>query len=303
MQAGIKIGLKNYQEKILHTKASICEVHFRYNNLGQYTELFQMLKAKNIKAGLHFWSMLDGGIMYNLAYPDEKIKRETLDQLTQTIDLAAQNKLRYVNIHPGNLRLVKVDLERETFTDLGQEANQEEGLITLFENASYLTEYAQKRNVLFLVETVPSRYNPYWYNESTRQNPINVKDPKVAVLINLASNGIYITNDLAHTICDEISDDRDFLIKQLIAKTKALAKQTKLIHVNTTRAPFNGTDTHNGLLAEDFAQNVIPDRQQIIEILTLFKNRDDVWLIPEPLKDHEKNYLELQKIVRFIENS
>lgn len=297
MKAGIKIGLRDYKEKIPVTKATICEVYFRFDKKDQYFDLFKMLNDRNITAGVHFWSVLPGNILYNLSYPDEKIRNQTVNQIKETVDLVSNNKLKYVNVHPGNYRLVGLNLDEEFFVDLGKEVPEKEGKAALFDNVRHLTDYARQKGVLFLTETVPSRYNMHWYNDQTRLKPVNLKDPSVNTLIELSKEGNFITNDFCHTIADEVSDDTNYLFDKLRQKTIALAPKTKLIHLNTSRPPFNGTDTHNGVLDEDFLLNVLPNRNQIIELLGLFKNRNDVWLIPEPLEKHEENFQSLQKIV------
>lgn len=301
MKAGIKIGLRDYKDRIPQTQAKICEIYFRIDQKAQYGALFSMLKDKKIEAGLHFWAMLDSGLLYNLAYPDAKIQEETLSLIKETIDIAAQNNLRYVNVHPGNAQLVKVNLDIQYFEVLPDRVDLDESKKALFANIKTLSDYASSRNVLFLTETVPSAYNHKWYDENTRLMPIRLGDPKVSTLIELSRNGYFITNDLSHTTADEVSDDRDYLFKRLYSKTQALAKQTKLIHVNTTRSPFNGTDTHNGILPFDFAQNAFPSLEQLKQLLKLFSKRNDVWLIPEPLQKHEENFQILDKIIKDLE--
>ncbi len=181
--------------------------------------------------------------------------------------------------------------------DLGKDANLNEAKQVLFENVAILHEYATKRNVLFLSETMTCREASTWHNEKSRLNPVDYKAVPVSTLIELTQKGFYITNDFGHTVSDEISQDRDYLFKKLLEKTKALSKQTKLIHPNPTKPPFTGIDTHNGVTDEDFFQNVLPDKNQFKQLLKLFKDRDDVWLIPEPLTKHEINYLAMKKII------
>lgn len=301
MKAGIKIGLRDYKTKIPVTGASIAEVYFRFDKSDLYNDLFKSLKNRNIKAGLHYWGVVKKNLLYNLAYPDNQIQKETLSQIKETIDIACLYKLRYVNVHPGNYRLVKLNLNSEVFEDGGNEVSQVVGKKTLLENVKLLHQYALKQNVLFLVETVPSRYAATWYDESSRLKPLRFGDPNAQTIIELANSGFYVTNDLGHTLADETSNNRSYLFERLLEKTLSLAKQTRLIHANTIRPPFNGTDTHDGVTEEDFKKNVLPSKSQLIQLLEIFKKRDDVWLIPEPLKNHEENFRNLQKIVDEIE--
>lgn len=301
MKTGIKVGLRDYKTKIPTTGASVCEVYFRFDKNDQYDELFKSLKNRNIKAGLHYWGVVKKNILYNLAYPDSEIQKETLSQIKETIDIASRYKLRYVNVHPGNYRLVKLNLDSEVFEDGGNEISQVVGKRTLFENVKLLHQCALERNILFLIETVPSRYGPVWYDENSRLTPLRLGDPNVQTIIELANLGFYVTNDLGHTLADETSNNRSYLFEKLFEKTLVLAKQTRLIHVNTTRPPFNGTDTHDGVTPEDFKNNVLPSKPQLNQLLEIFKKRDDVWLIPEPLKNHEENFINLQKMIEKIE--
>lgn len=302
MKAGIKIGLRDYKRRIPETQASICEVYFRIDHKDKYKQLFSMCSTKGIESGLHFWGLITGGYLYNLAYPDEKIQQESLSLIKETIDIASENKCRYVNVHPGNYMLAKIDLDKSRYSGFEKEVSKTEGNNVLFENINILSQYAKKRNVLFLVETVPQRDSLNWYEEQSRLNPVDIKYVSVETVIQIARQGYFITNDFGHTACAVISNDRSYIYQQLYKNSKILASQTKLIHPNTTRPPFNGIDTHNGLLDHDFSQNVIPDKQQLIELLKIFKNREDVWLIPEPIQNHEQNYLILQKMIDQITN-
>lgn len=302
MQAGIKIGLRDCQERISQTHASVCEVYFRIDQKDRYDELFSMLKARKISAGLHFWGFLKNDILYNLAYPESQIREQSLTLIKKAIDVAGRWGAYYVNVHPGNRAIVEMDLNKGLYRNISHFVTYELAEKTLLENAKILHEYALNKNVLFLIETVSALDNTHWYNEKTRNEPVDVGYIHVNTLIRLSQQGFYFTNDLGHTIGDEISDNRVYLYQKLLEKTRALFPQTKLIHTNTTKAPFNGTDTHNGLLDEDFKQNVLPTKKQFMEILNIFKKRNDVWLIPEPLKNHEENYQELQKMVNLIEN-
>lgn len=302
MKAGIKIGLRDYQNRLPKTQASVCEVYFRIDKKKQYDGLFSQLKARNIQAGLHFWGFLDDNIMYNLAFPDEKIQTQTLTLIKETIDLAASHHCYYVNVHAGYYNLTKVNLDKGQFSLINRTAGSDEGNAVLKENLKILHQYAQNEDILLLTETLSARENPNWLIESSRFNPINVGSVSCATLFKLAlENNLYLTNDFGHTISEEISSDRDLLFQKLYEKTKKLAPYTKLIHPNTTKPPFNGVDTHNGITTEDFSQQVLPDKNQLLKLLQIFKNRNDIWLIPEPYSNHEKNYLILQKMIDFIE--
>lgn len=303
MIAGIKIGLEDYKEKIPLTRAKFAEVYFRFDKSELYPDLFLTLKQKGLAAGLHYWGTVRNNFLYNLAHPNKEIRQETLAQIKQTIEIACCYKLKYVNVHPGNYRLVKINLNQHTFEDGGYAVDKKIGWEILLENIKILHRYALERNVLFLVETVPKYYSPVWYSLRSRLKPLDLADPDVKTLIDIANKGFFVANDLGHTLANEVSDNRSYLFKKLKERTVLLAKQTKLIHINTVNPPFNGTDTHNGILESDFQAGVLPTKSQLKEILSLFKNRNDVFLIPEPLEKHEENFLVLQEIIRSIKKN
>ncbi len=297
MTPGIKTGLINYKKILPHTKAPVCEVYFRIDQKNEYGELFKILKRRKIEAGLHFWAVLPDGYMYNLAYPDLNIQKQSITLIKETIDIAAQNNLRYVNVHPGNYCLCEMDLDNARYGKIGPKISESKGNKVLFENTHLLHEYAQKQGVLYLTETVPSKDALIWYKEENRLHPVDIGYVRVSTIIELVKAGFFVTNDFGHSLADLVSDDQDALYTNLLRITKALAPQTKLIHSNTSRPPFTGVDTHNGVLESDFKQNVIPDKQQLKKLLELFKNRSDIWIIGEPHNKHEENFKALKGII------
>ncbi len=126
----------------------------------------------------------------------------------------------------------------------------------------------------------------------------NMENVPVVTVEKLAKKRFFVCNDFCHTAMDVISDDREFLFSELLAKTKRLAAQTRLIHVNTMLPPFNGTDAHLGILEEDFANRVFPSREQLVELLKVFTKRDDVWAIPEPFAKHVENSRALEEMLK-----
>lgn len=302
MIPGTKIGLRDYKTRLPQTKASFTEVYFRIDKQDEYGDMFTMLNAKGIAAGLHFWGVLENNILYNLAYPDEKIQFHTLKLIKESIDIAHDHNLKYVNVHPGNYRQVYIDLNSNRYLKYINPVSQEDGNKVLFENTKILHTYALKRNIVYTTETVPQKDNSIWYNEETRLKPIDIGYVDNATVIKLAESGFYIANDFGHTICGLITEDRTILYDYLYKITKELLPQTRLIHANTTRPPFTGVDTHNGLTDEDFSQNVLPDKNQLIDLLKLFKQKD-IWVLNEPLQNHEQNYQILKTLTDIIDNS
>ncbi len=299
MKAGIKVGLNSYRRLLPKTRAKVCEVYFRFDQKTQYPALFGMLKDCGIEGGLHFWGLIDN-YLYNLAYPDESVQSQSVAVLKETIDIASRYKLRYVNVHPGNYQLVKMDFDKGKTIPTNKPVAKDEGNAVLYENIELLNNYSLKKNVLFLTETLACRENLTWHNDKGRLNPVDINCVPVTTIIELAAKGYLITNDIGHTLSDEIGSDRKYLFNRLMEKSQKLKKQTRLIHTNTTRPPFTGIDTHSGVLDEDFSQNVLPDKNQLKEFLKIFPGESDIWLIPEPLSKHEENFSALTEILQQV---
>lgn len=77
-----------------------------------------------------------------------------------------------------------------------------------------------------------------------------------------------------------------------------MAHATRLIHLGFLMPPYNGTDNHDTLEnpALDTDQ-ALPNKQQMLQLLKCFKNRDDVWILTEPNGRHAQNYFLAQKIL------
>lgn len=302
MIPGIKIGPDSWKKILSKYHPKCVEVWFRIDWVDRYNDMFSYLQRKNIRVGLHFWGMLPGEIMPNFAFPDPDIRNPSINLVKKSIDVASHHGFRYVNIHPGSYRLSRIDFERECMRLVNKrKTTTSAGNEVLFENINLLHEYAKKRNTLLFTETIPTREPMNWKDlENGRLNTQDMRNVPVAVVESLAKKGYFICNDFMHTAMDEISDDRDYLFRQLFNKTKRLLKQTKLIHVNTSPPPFNGSDGHLGIRNKDFTGDVFPTREQYKKLLALFINRNDVWAIPEPFSDHIENTKALIEIIEEI---
>lgn len=300
MKLGIKIGPNNNWKQILEeTNAKYVEVWFRLEWLTRYKEIFSYLNTHVINYGLHFWHVLDGGIDPNLVYEKNGIAQATEEAMARTIDIAEKYGAYYVNIHPGSLILRKLDLDKMKTTVLSdQKISLDQAMETLKKRTIRLNKYAQAKNILFLVETLPKNEASHWNGPSGRDKIQQAQNLPLEAVLNLIDLGMFITNDIGHTLASEVSQNRQFLWDRVMNFSKRTALYTKLIHLNTVVPPFNGTDSHNGVLEEDFKQNVLPNKEQLKEFLNLFKDRDDVWLIPEPKAEKMvENYVELKKIL------
>jgi hypothetical protein len=292
MKAGIKFGPANWK-KILHNYfPECCEVWFRVEWLDKYKEMFSFLKKEQIPTGLHFWAVLSDKVMPNFAYPEPTIRVNSVALLKKTIDIAAKNNFSYVVFHPGSYHLTRIDFSKSCMTNIdNRSTTKKTGEKILIENLLTLRDYAVENKINLYVETLPSREPQHWRNLSSgRLKTHNSANISIKTFYKLAKLGISICNDICHTSSDVISDDINYLFSQLFNKTNRLAAQTKLIHVNTMLPPFNGTDQHCGLLDKDFSKKeIFPSKSQYIKLLRLFKERDDVWVIPEPMSKHIEN--------------
>lgn len=300
MKLGIKVGPRQQSISDLDaTQAPACEVWFNISKFPDYEELFTDLRKRKIDVGLHFWGALPDGTWANIAYPDQTLIDESLKLMRQTIDIAAQNNFQYVNIHPGSSAKIKIDLVGQNFDLLAEPINFDLAKQLFIENVKNLNDYALNRNIVFTVETVPQKAaKTNWYDVNSRLNPISLYELSSPAIIAAANHGIFVANDFGHSAANLITDDAKAIWHFLKNLTEMLAPATRLIHLGFLQPPYNGTDIHdmldNPLLETD---KIIPNKNQMIELLKLFKNRDDVWIITEPREDHAKNFFLAQKIL------
>ncbi|MEK9143959.1 MAG: TIM barrel protein [Patescibacteria group bacterium] len=294
MILGIKVGPdKQSFLDLAQTRAPFAEVWFNVNRADDYNELFAELKRRKMQVGLHFWGALPDGTYANIAYPDNAVLNQSLAIMKQTIDIAAQNGFQYVNIHPGSRAIVAVDLLKVQFRLKSKPVDLAVSAALCIENSLDLHRYAARKGVIFTVETVPNRIT----NDS-RQNPVNIYELPISVIEELARTGIPIANDFEHTASNVIMDNPDDVWRHVKEKTMFLAPYTRLIHLGFTVPPYNGTDFHDHLDNPLLETNqAVPNKQQMIELLKLFKNRDDVWILVEPNGRHVENYFLAQKIL------
>ena len=301
IKPGIKIGPTDWQEVLLKSQASYAEVYFMLSNFKEYLPMFNYLSRNKIKFGLHFWAKIQGDFVPNLVFKG-KIAGESIKFIKIALNIAAQNGAHYVNIHPGSFKLRKIQFKdknvRVKVTDKAIGFN--EGRKTFRKSIKSLNDYANKKNVLLLVETVCKRDTFGWVGNKTK----GVKTcPSTNIdadtLYTLAKEeGVFLTNDLGHTLTETISSNRALVFKNLFLKTKKLAPFTKLIHINPTIPPFNGTDAHIGILESDFQKKLLPNKKEIIKLFGIFEDRDDVWAVPEPFKNHVANFKSLKKLLQ-----
>lgn len=305
MKLGIKVGLqKNSSTDLLATNPQIAEVWFDIGRADEYSELFNALKRQRCEVGLHFWGALPDNTWTNLAYPDKNLIHESLILMRRTIEIAARNGFQYVNIHPGTAARVKLFFDREEFVLDSTPVPFARAEQLFLENVGSLYKIAADNGVVLTVETVPSRVSKGWYEPGARKNPLNIYELPIEVVMSLASLGKPVANDFGHTAGNIISDNPETVWSFLKTTTEQLAGQTSLIHLGFIKPPYNGTDNHDSLdnpvLLTDQA---IPNKKQMIELLRLFRNRDDVWILSEPVKDHVKNYFLAKKLIDLVKTA
>lgn len=300
MTLGIKVGLNRQSFLDLEqTNAPFVEVWFNINRAGEYSELFAELRRRRCEVGLHFWGQLPDGTSPGFGYPDNQILNASSNVVKQTIDVAARNAFQYVNIHPGSRAIVKIDLDRQDYPYVSAPAPLDQAQQVFLEHVSALNAYAKDRGVLLTVETVCRRVQKTdWYNSASRLKPIDIFQLPVASIQAAAERGVAIANDFAHTATDPETHDPKRIWQFLLRTTQTLAPSTRLIHVGFLVPPYNGTDFHDTLENPLLETNdALPNERQMIELLNLFKNRDDVWILVEPSSRHAQNYALAQKIL------
>lgn len=303
IKPGIKIGLNqnNWQENLKKSGAEFTEIYFLVSNYKAYNPIFAYLREKGIKFGLHFWGKLKGNFMPDLVQKGP-VADESVKLIKETIDIAKREGARYVNIHPGSFLLKKVDFKLSRFLPTSKKISFPEGRKELTKNVRILHEYARSRKVLLLLETL-CKYEPdkwLWSKKGLKPSKgylsFNINSD---LLYSLAiKEGIFITNDFGHTLTETMGKDRGKIFNSLYLKTKKLAPFTKLIHSNTNRPPFNGIDSHAGLLSSDFKAGVLPNRKELISLFQIFKNQSNVWAIPEPMENHVANFKALKSLLK-----
>ena len=301
MIIGFKTGPKTWNEgrQIVEAHgATFCEIWFNVLRADEYVEPLSWFTDRDVGLGLHYWGMIDD-LKPNYATTNEDVRSRTLAQMKHCIDLGAQYEVGYVNLHPSARQLEKLDVDKGEQSPVPESTTPEERYQELLIAGSLeLHEYASSKGVLLTIETIPSRENYRYHDRSSNYDPGNptLNDSKA-----IAEAGCNIANDLTHTtsavapICapDTI---RECMATALDAFVEETADSTYLVHANTMVEPFDGTDTHDGVRDVDFANGVFPDRDQVVRVLSAFKHRDDVFIVPEPKANMVENYQALEKL-------
>ena len=301
MKLGIKVGpQKQSIDDLDHTNAPFAEVWFQIDKKDDYNELFSYLTNKRIDTGLHFWGLTHRGFMPSLAHDDPLLIKESVALIRQTIDVASEHHFSYVNIHPGTRTKVVMDFEKETFTPKSDPTSVARGQTLFLEHVLELSSYAKTKNVVLTVETVNINVTNHWRADAaaSRLHPFSLHELPIETLLLAGTQGVALANDFGHTASTIISDSAQEVWSHLKTKTKELFPYTRLLHIGFIMSPYNGTDFHDHLDNPIFeTSEAVPNKNQMIELLKLFKNQSDVWALAEPNGQHSKNYFIAQKIL------
>ena len=303
MQIGFKTGPLNWEEGkriVEEDGARLCEMWFRIERAGEYDDKFSWLEKQGVKTGLHHWGLAGGKYKTNLGTSNTAIRQETIQQIKDTIDVGAQISCAYVNAHPGAAQDEELDLERGRQQPVPSMLTDPEESAALFLAAAQeLEAYAKEKNVLLTLETLPGREQYVLGDRSRLYNPQSLP---LAVMGKLGAQGNWLANDITHTlssIAAAIHDDGEQW-NVFMTFARQTASFTRLIHANTLMPPHDGTDSHDGVREEDFAKGVVPSRERMLEFLSLFQARDDVFVVPEPRENMQQNVRALQELVKSI---
>ncbi len=275
----------------------MCEMWFRVDRAKDYDRKFKWLNKEGVDVGLHYWGICKNNFKPNLATNNKKIRNEALEQIKKTIDIGEIIGCVYVNIHPGAQVAEKLHFnptrQKPVWFDKTPREEAEKLCLAALEE---LSGYASEKDVLLTVETI-CRGEQMTDDRTAFYEPGNLR---LEVIEKAASRGINVANDLAHTVTWAKAEGQD-AYNEMWDKLKGFTDKTKnatsLLHINTVSKPFNGTDSHDGITPEDEKKGVFPSRNKLLEILRLFKDRDDVFAVPEPKVEMSANYQNLVKIM------
>jgi len=319
MIIGFKTGPETWSEGQQIVKkhgATFCEIWFNILRADEYVEPLAWLKNHGVNIGLHYWGMIDT-LKPNYATTNTEVRTRTLKQMKDCIDLGASYEASYVNVHPSARMLETLDVDSGKQGPLldtkAQESTYKELLLA---GSAELQAHAASRGVTLTIETLPGREN---YDRNDRTANYNPGNPTLTDCQEITQAGCYLANDVTHTASAvapscPVDSQRACMTETLLSFTTTTAAATKLIHANTCLLytsdaaderssmvePFDGTDTHDGVRDIDFENDVFPGAALLKQILSMFRQREDVFVIPEPKADMEQNYFALTNILQSL---
>lgn len=301
MKAGFKTGpntIAEGQKIVIEDGASFCEVWFRIDKADEYNDMLAWLQKQNVAVGLHHWGLIDGKFKTNIASSNTSIREQTIQQIKDTITIGADIGCVYVNAHSGAQATETISFNPMTQALLVEDRASKELSEKLFlQSAEELFAFAKQKNVLLTIETLPA-LEP----TDSRLHTYDAGNMDYQTLLTMKEFGGYLANDITHTACQMFmkKTNQETVWQTLLDFTKEAASFTRLLHVNTLIPPFGGVDSHDGILEEDFKHGVFPNMEQIKRWLSLFENRPDVYVVPEPKTNMPENYRILRELVEQI---
>lgn len=301
MILGFKTGPKNFEEgqkAVTDIGAAMCEIWFDVTKADTYKEMFSWLTKHNVSIGLHHWGVIDGNIKTNLSTQDEHVRTQTIDQIKQTIDIGADIGCVYVNAHPGAQAIESIDFADWKQTLLpGNRTSLDTATKFFLEAGQELTEYANSKGVLLTIESITARESAINHNRFDIYDPGNAP---LSTLKEFTQRGGWFANDISHTGSNflVVQENTNAAWKNVMEFSASMAPRTRLVHMNVITPPYNGTDSHDGITDADFAQETFPSKQGVRDFLSLFQDRDDVFVVNEPRGDIGGNYLALAELAK-----
>lgn len=299
LHLGIKTGPNDWVVKLdSNLDIQHVEVYFELNHLTAYAPLWTWLKERGLAVRLHSSTRLAKGIIPNLITLDKPLYDASIDLFRQTIDVAAREGMDGVVIHPGTYWTQQIAQGRNLL--VGEKTPPETGNQLVCDRLLYLAEYGRQRGVQLLVENLSGR-DLVSFEPLDRSQTVDPGALPYPVMRWLGEQGIDLCVDVGHLYSEMMvaCADHDASWAQTVRATAHLAPYARHLHLSTLTAPFNGTDSHSGFLAEDYAQGAVPSLEQIAGWLRLFQGQD-VWAIPEPFGGadiHLRNYDVLHRII------
>jgi sugar phosphate isomerase/epimerase len=267
-----------------------------------YAPLWAWLKDRGVAARLHSSTRLAEGMVPNLVTQDKAWCDASIALFRRTIDVAAGQDMDGVIIHPGTYSMQQIVPGRNLV--VGERTPPETGNQIVCERLLNLAEYGQRRGVQLLVENLSGRdvFSLQPFNRRKTVDPGALPHP---VMRWLGAQGLELCIDIGHLYSEMMvaCADPDMSWAQTIKATRQLAPYTRHLHLSTIVPPYNGTDSHNGFLSEDYEQGAVPAIGKIADWLRLFADRK-VWVIAEPFGDadvHLQNYRVLRPVISELE--
>ncbi|NCN58937.1 hypothetical protein COW99_04865 [Candidatus Roizmanbacteria bacterium CG22_combo_CG10-13_8_21_14_all_38_20] len=290
IKLGIKVGANEDDiARLEKTNPNSMEVRFILEQAKLFKPVLNYAKKHNIQANFHHWAAFDG-VLANTAAPG-KFGKESVQTVVDTIDTAAENKGGYVVYHTGTTWQNKVDHKVGRLTPLAQIATEDEAIGLFTTRALKLHRYANSKGIQLILETTPMFDAAQWMSQIGRLKRISIGKLPISIIDTLADQGINIANDFEHTACNYPDHDHAETFDYLYTKTQQLLSQTKLLHLGYLIPPYNGTDYHGDLSNPEFSTDVaLPNKNEMLKLLELFKNHEKLWIISEPKTDHVGSY-------------